>query len=536
MKKKFVSSVSIDGASLCYEDVVAVAQKNMQVKISATTLKNVQQMRDSFDKLAAANVPIYGVTTGYGEMVYASVNISEETALQTNLIRSHCAGAGSTFSAAETRAIMLARLNSLARGNSAVRPELLHQLSSYLNNGIIPMIPEIGSLGASGDLGPLAHLASTLIGEGYVLDGTKRRPTADKLREVGLSALTLRFKEGLSLINGTSAMTGITSLLVDDAFLQIRTAEIISALVVEVLQGSSSPFLRHGHDIARPHKGQIDSAANIRTLIAGSDLVQSHASLCSSMTAARGENKQAVAITDVYIQKAYTLRCIPQVVGAIRDTLYHTRNVVEIELNSSNDNPLFFPGEEIFHGGNFHGQPVAFVADFLGIAMIQLGVISERRTNRLLNKALSGGLPEFLVHGDPGIKSGMAGLQYPATAVIAENRTLAVPASVQSIPSNGDNQDVVSMGLVGVRKTRTIIANNWIPLAVEAMAAVQAVHLSSIAKSLSPAGFAAFSLISDTFPKVTNDRYLADDLDNVVKLLSSGTLLKAVQATGIELS
>lgn len=528
--------IDLDGYAVTVADIAAIAYGGARVEVPPAALENMSAQRSAFEEIASSNVPVYGVTTGYGEMVYAAVDASEETSLQTNLVRSHSAGTGPAFSVPEARAIVAARINSLVRGYSAVRPELAIHLVEYLNRGVVPMIPEIGSLGASGDLGPLAHLASTVIGEGYTLgeDGNYV-PTAERLAEVELDPLTLKFKEGLSLINGTSAMTGVIALLVEKSKMQVTSAEIISALILEIMQASSSAFLSHGHNIARPHAGQAASAANIRALIEGSGLVESHERLRAEMSAAKRGTADSVAITDVYLQKAYSLRCIPQILGAVRDTIAHVENVVTIELNSSNDNPLFFKDEEVFHGGNFHGQPVAFGADFLGISMIQVGVLSERRTNRLLNRHLSNGLPEFLAHGYPGLKSGMAGLQYPATATVAENRTLAVPASIQSIPSNGDNQDVVSMGLIGARKSRTIIENNWIPLAVEAMAAVQAVHLSGRAGDLGPAGKVAFTALSEVFPLLEEDRYMADDLSRMIDYLASGELPRRLRDAGVDL-
>ncbi|MFE1500379.1 aromatic amino acid lyase, partial [Streptomyces albidoflavus] len=261
-----------------------------------------------------------------------------------------------------------ARLNTLAKGHSAVRPEILERLALYLNRGIIPAIPEIGSLGASGDLVPLSHIASTLIGEGYVLRDGRPVETAAVLREHGIEPLQLRFKEGLALINGTSAMTGLGSLVVERALAQTRQAELVSALLNDVLRGSASPFGSEGHDVARPHRGQIDSAANMRALLAGSNLIAEHAELRRQVQDVKEDGKE-VQRTETYLQKAYTLRAVPQILGAVRDTLYHAQDKLEIELNSANDNPLFFEGKEIFHGANFHGQPIAFVLDFVTIAL-----------------------------------------------------------------------------------------------------------------------------------------------------------------------
>nr|WP_242439018.1 tyrosine 2,3-aminomutase [Streptomyces sp. CB00455] len=526
------SSVSFDGETLDIAAVRRVAEDLAPVTVSSQTLAKAARSRVQFEKIVQEGAPVYGVTTGYGEMIYMQVDKSKEIELQTNLVRSHSSGVGPLFAEDEARAIMAARLNALSKGYSAVRPELLERLALYLNEGITPAIPEIGSLGASGDLAPLSHIAGTLIGEGYVLKDGKRVPTAEVLREKGIEPLQLRFKEGLALINGTSAMTGLGSLVVARALDQVRQAEIGTALVLEALRGSTSPFQAEGHDIARPHQGQIDTAANMRALLSGSRLMVEHAEL--RRQAQEQRTGDGVSRTEVYLQKAYTLRAIPQVVGAVRDTLYHAVDKLETELNSSNDNPLFFDGKEVFHGANFHGQPIAFAMDFVMLALTQLGVFSERRTNRLLNRHLSDGLPEFLVANDPGLNSGFAGAQYPATALVAENRTIG-PASTQSVPSNGDNQDVVSMGLIATRNARRVLSNNTRILAVEFLAAAQAVDLSGRYEKLSPTGKATYDQIRSLVPTLAEDRYMSDDIELVAAALSRGEFLAAASSTGAEL-
>lgn len=526
------SDISFDGETLDIAAVRRVAEDLAPVTVRPETLAKAAKSRVQFEKIVEEGAPIYGVTTGYGEMIYMQVDKSKEIELQTNLVRSHSSGVGPLFAEDEARAIMAARLNALSKGYSAVRPELLERLALYLNENITPAIPEIGSLGASGDLAPLSHIAGTLIGEGYVLQDGKRRPTAEVLAEKGIEPLQLRFKEGLALINGTSAMTGLGSLVVSRALDQVRQAEIGTALVLEALQGSTSPFQAEGHDIARPHQGQIDTAANMRALLAGSGLMVEHAEL--RRQAQEQRSGDGVSRTEVYLQKAYTLRAIPQVVGAVRDTLYHAVDKLTTELNSSNDNPLFFDGKEVFHGANFHGQPIAFAMDFVMLALTQLGVFSERRTNRLLNRHLSDGLPEFLVANNPGLNSGFAGAQYPATALVAENRTIG-PASTQSVPSNGDNQDVVSMGLIATRNARRVLSNNTRILAVEFLAAAQAVDLSGRYEKLSPTGKATYDQIRSLVPTLTEDRYMSDDIELVAAALSRGEFLAAAQSTGTEL-
>ncbi|QVJ02381.1 tyrosine 2,3-aminomutase [Nocardiopsis eucommiae] len=512
-------SVDIDGDGLDVSAVRRIAEEGAACAVSPKVLERASASRRMFEDTVRSGVPVYGVTTGYGEMIYMLVDTAKEVELQTNLVRSHCAGVGPLFSEEEARAILTARLNALAKGYSAVRPELIERMALYLNQGIVPAIPEIGSLGASGDLAPLSHIASTLIGEGYLLRDGTRVPTGPVLRELGIEPLELRFKEGLALINGTSGMTGLGSLVVSRALDQVRQAEIITALVLEALRASSSPFEPEGHDTARPHRGQIDTAANMRTLIRGSGLVLEHAELRRS---AQEQSGEGVRRTEVYMQKAYTLRAIPQVVGAVRDTLYFAADKLEIELNSANDNPLFFEGREVFHGANFHGQPIAFAMDYATIALTQLGVFSERRTNRLLNRHLSDGLPEFLVAGDPGLNSGFAGAQYPATALVAENRTIG-PASTQSVPSNGDNQDVVSMGLISTRNARRVLGNNTRILAVELLAAAQAVDLSGNADLLGPASRAVYDRLRSLVPTLDHDRYMADEIEATASALARGS-------------
>ncbi|WP_309112001.1 tyrosine 2,3-aminomutase [Saccharothrix sp.] len=527
--------VNFDGGTVRTSDVRAVAERRARCEVGTEVLAKTAKSRKLFEDIVGEGVPVYGVTTGYGEMIYMQVGIANEVELQTNLVRSHSAGVGPLFSDEEARAIVAARLNALAKGYSAVRPEILERLALYLNLGLTPAIPEIGSLGASGDLAPLSHIAVTLIGEGYLLRDGVRVPTGDVLRHHGIEPLTLRFKEGLALINGTSAMTGLGCLVVERALDQVRQAEIITGLVLEALRGSTSPFMPEGHDVARPHQGQIDTAANMRALLNDSLLAMRHEDLRAMAEKQAGKlTGDQVARTDVYLQKAYTLRAIPQVVGAVRDALRHAHEKLSVELNSANDNPLFFEGHEVFHGANFHGQPIAFAMDYTTIALTQLGVFSERRTNRLLNRHLSDGLPEFLVAGDPGLNSGFAGAQYPGTALVAENRTIG-PASTQSVPSNGDNQDVVSMGLIAARNARRVLTNNNHILAVELLAAAQAVDLSGRQAGLGPAGRAAYDLVRSLVPTLDRDRYMSDELELVSDALASGRLLEAVRAAGVEL-
>ncbi len=509
---------SLDGHSLRIADVAAIARGEHSVRLEDAVVERVRASRAGLEALAEKGTPIYGVNTGFGEMVHHWIEKDDGAALQENLLRSHCAGVGEIFKREEARAMMVARINSLARGYSAIRAEVLSRLVDYVNLGITPAIPHVGSLGASGDLAPLAAMAITLTGEGYVLGRNGERvATKGVLQEKGIAPLKLKYKEGLSLINGTSAMTGLGCLTVERFRAQVRQAEIIAGLALEALQASTGAFMVAGHDQGKPHPGQIASAANLRKLTEGSQLAQSHESFAAAMRAqASGGN----ASTEVFMQKAYSLRCIPQILGAVRDTL---------------DNPLFFGGDEVFHGGNFHGQHVAFAMDYLAIAATQVGVISERRLNRLLNPHLNRALPEFLVSKNPGLRCGFAGAQYPATALVAENRTLCSPASIQSVPANGDNQDVVSMGLIAARNAKKIVDNTSYILAIELLAACQAVDLIGGAAKLSSAGRAVHGFVRESIPSLDEDRYMSDEIEVVAELIRKGTFDSLVEDRGIRL-
>lgn len=517
--------VDFDGETLDIAGVRQVAEQAALCRLSPETLAKVTASRALCAKIVQDGTPVYGITTGYGDLGYIAINSAKELELQLNLVRSHSTGVGPLFAEDEARAMVGARLNAFAKGYSAVRTELVERLALYLNRGITPAIPEIGSLGASGDLAPLSHIASALIGEGYVLRDGRAVPAAPVLREEGIEPLQLRFKEGLALINGTSAMTGLGALVTTRALDQVRQAEVTSALVIEAMRGSKGAVMAEGHELARPHQGQIDTAANMRALLAGSRSALDHEELRRQVEE-QTQSVVGVQRTKTYLQKAYTLRAVPQVVGAVRDTVYFASKQLDTELNSSNDNPLFFDNQEVFHGANFHGQPVAFAMDYLTIALTQLGVMSERRTNRVLNRHLNGGLPEYLVAGDePGLHSGFTGVQYVATALVAENRTIG-PASTQSIPSNSDNQDVVSMGLISARNARRVLGNNNLILAVELLSAAQAVDLGETYELLSPVAKATYRLVRSLVPKLENDRYMADEIELVADAVARGRFLE----------
>ncbi|GAB4213032.1 MAG: histidine ammonia-lyase [Roseiflexaceae bacterium] len=448
----------ISGQNLSIYDVYRIAVERERVELDQGQLAMVQS---SFEKIQAwglAKHPIYGVNTGFGELVSTIIPPQFKTELQRNLLRSHAAGGGPLFSDEVVRAIMTARLNCLMKGYSGVSPQALQMFQTFLNNGIHPTIPQQGSLGASGDLAPLSHMALPLIGEGYVRVDGQIRPSGEILEQLGLRPLELGFKEALAMINGTSAMTGAACLALVKAQQLLKQEVLASAGLIECLGGSTRAFDVRGHAL-KNHAGQVAVARTLTELLADSSLTHDHAALMQEITS-KSAHTDDVVNTGVFLQNAYTLRCVPQILGPVVDTLNYSRRLVEEELNSCNDNPLIFETvEDTFHGGNFHGQYVAMACDFLNIALTEIGVLAERQLNRLLDPHLNGALPEFLAYGKSGLLCGFEGAQYLATSVASENLDLAAPASVKTIPSNGQNQDVVSMGLIAARKSLQLTEN-----------------------------------------------------------------------------
>jgi histidine ammonia-lyase/tyrosine ammonia-lyase len=395
--------------------------------------------------------------------------------LQRNLLKSHAAGGGQPFSDEIVRAIMVTRLNCLMKGYAGVSPQALELIQHFLNRGIHPVVPQQGSLGASGDLAPLSHLALPLIGEGYVRGQRGSRNASEVLREENLEPIELGFKEALAMINGTSAMTGIACLVIVKARKLLQLAILAGADVLQCLGGSVGAFNGRGHEL-KNHEGQILVAGVLRSLLAGSRLVRDHRDLMRSISE-RSAQSDGVVETSILLQQAYTLRCIPQILGPVADTIKFCKKIFEEELNSCNDNPLIFESpEESFHGGNFHGQYVAMGCDYLNIALTEIGVLAERQLNRLLDPHINGELPPFLASGYAGLFCGFEGAQYLATSIASENLDLAAPASVKTIPSNGQNQDVVSMGLISARKSLQLCDNVATILTVLVAACYQASH------------------------------------------------------------
>ncbi len=463
-------TIVLTGADLTIPDVEAVARRGAAVALDDDARGRMQEAREVIEGLVADGAVVYGVTTGFGDLASVSIPATDAARLQENLLMSHAAGVGPPFPREIVRAMLLLRANTLALGHSGCRPLLVDRLLDFLRLGIHPVVPEQGSLGASGDLAPLAHLALPLIGRGQAeLDGAIV-PGLIALREVGLEPLDLGPKEGLALLNGTQMMSAIGALLLADADRLVRSASVVAAMSVEALLGTDVAFAA-AYQLARPHPGQIAVATELRHLLRDSDLQRSH----------HGHSHK--------VQDPYSLRCVPQVHGAVRDALDHLRRVLDIELNSATDNPLVFAGGgvadpdtiatgggRVISGGNFHGEPVALALDFAKLALSELGAISERRTALLVDPRLNGGLPAFLATAS-GVDSGMMIHQYTAAALASENKVLAHPASVDSIPTSANQEDHVSMGSVAARHARMVLEHVERIVAIELLVAAQALEL-----------------------------------------------------------
>ena len=508
--------VRLNGNDLSFEELREVVYQRRPVQPSGAAREKINAARAVVDTLVEKHKTAYAITTGVGKLSDVRIDPAENRQLQINLIRSHSVGVGEPLSLEETRAMMLLRANSLAKGFSGVRAEVIDLLCEMLNRGVHPVVPSQGSVGASGDLAPLAHLALAMIGEGEaVFDGGttrsrfeyERMTGGEALRQAGLKALVLEAKEALSLINGTQAMLSVGTLSLLQAQSLAETADVVGAMSLDALHGTDVAFDERIH-AARPHAGQIRVAANLRRLIAGSEIRASHKN-CGR------------------VQDAYSLRCIPQVHGAVRDTLEFCRRTFEIEMNSAVDNPLVFSGDraegDVLSGGNFHGQPVAFALDYLAIVLTALAGISERRIERLVNPSLNEGLPPFLT-AHAGMNSGFMMPQVVAAALASENKVLAHPASVDSITTSGNKEDYVSMGMAAALKLKKVVSNTVYVLAIEACAAAQALDFLLPLKTSGPL-VEAQAAIRKVSPRVEHDRVLAADFAKMGELIRAGGLL-----------
>jgi len=503
-------SIVLSGNDLTFDQLYAVALRNETVSLSPTAVARMKASRAVVDRLVAANQTAYGINTGFGKL--ASVRISGEQVrqLQINLVRSHVCGVGTPLSTPEVRAMMLLRANALAKGLSGIRPLVVETLCAMLNAGVHPVIPSQGSVGASGDLAPLAHLAQVVIGEGEAHLKHEKLPGGEAMKRAGIVPVALEAKEGLSLLNGTQGMLALLSLALLEADTLADTADVAASLSLDALRGSPGAFdARIMH--ARAYAGAGKTARNLAHLNEGSQIRESH----------RAPDK------DTRVQDAYSLRCTPQVHGAVRDSLLQAREMALVELNSATDNPLVFVkanGEgDIVSGGNFHGQPLAMAADQVAIAIATLGGIAERRVEQMTNP-LTSMLPAFLTP-DPGLNSGFMIAQVTAAALTSENRALATPHSVDSISTSGNQEDYVSMGMSGARRLERMLHNLRHILAIELLCACQGIDLlaplqtGTLAKK-------AYDAVRAASPKVTADRPLAPDINAVATLVNQGAIAK----------
>ena len=500
-----MKTVTLDGDSLALQDLVEIGEKKAKVSLSDEARNKVKVSRDLVDKIVADNQVVYGVTTGFGQFADVVIPTDQVEQLQVNLIRSHSAGVGPFFSEDLARMIMTLRANVLAKGRSGISVEVLDLLLAMINREVFPLIPEKGSVGASGDLAPLAHLASVMIGEGTAKYRGKEGPGKEILEAVGLKPCKLQAKEGLALINGTQVMTAVGVKALHITRNLVKIADIAGAMSLEALKGTVTAFDSRIHR-ERPYKGQIECAENMNRLLCDSEIYESHKD-CGK------------------VQDSYTLRCIPQVHGPVRDTLEYAEKMLTIEMNSATDNPMVFAEEgDLVSGGNFHGQSVAFLMDFLKIAVAELGNISERRTERLVNPALSE-LPPFLVQ-EGGLNSGLMVSQVTAAALVSENKILCHPASIDSIPTSGNKEDHVSMGTISARKALEVVDNVETILAVEMLAAAQALEFL---KPLKPAKLLIplVGKIREYIPPWDKDRDLSADILKMKNLIHS----KKIDAT-----
>lgn len=502
-------TLEVDGTSLALADVVRVARARQRVSLSPAARDRMRQVRAHVDARVARGEPVYGVNTGFGKLSDVAIPPERLSELQVNLVRSHAAGVGPLLAEDEVRAMMLLRANVLSKGYSGVRPDLPELLLAMLNAGLYPPVPEQGSVGASGDLAPLSHLALAIIGEGDLLEGDRRDAAAAALSRHGLQAVALGPKEGVALANGTQAHTAVAALALHDARVLWVTAHVSGAAALDALMGTPDAFDERIHTV-RGQLGQVRSAALLRQLLAGSEIRESHRS------------------GDPRVQDAYALRCMPQVHGPVGDALDFAGSVIARELNAATDNPLVFEDGTLLSGGNFHGQAVGMVLDFMAIAMTNLAVMAERRIDRLVHPDLNQGLPPFLTK-DAGVSSGYMIAQVTAAALASECKVLSHPASVDSIPTDGSKEDVVPMAMGAAWKLRRIVGNVRNVLAIELLCAAQGIDFRRPLKS-SPALERAHAIVRAVVPFMERDRPVSPDILRVAEEIANGAFAELVSA------
>ncbi len=499
-------SISLDGETLTLDEVVIIARLGVGVTASEEAMERVKKCSELVNRFVASGERIYGITTGVGELSNTVIPAEQLRDLQKNLILSHAGGVGELFPDEIVRAMMVLRANSLLKGYSGVRPKVISTLLDMLNSSIHPEVPSQGSVGSSGDLVPLAHIALALMGKGYVNYKGERMEAGAALTDAGIEPIILGPKEGLGLINGTQAMTALACMAVHDADVLIRTAQIAASMSLEALMGTWRAYDKRIQQV-RPHVGQTRIAQNMRRLLKGSEIYESHVD-CDK------------------VQDPYSLRCVPQVLGASLDALEYVKGVVQVEVNSATDNPLIFVEEsEFLSGGNFHGQPLALALDFLTIAVSEVGSIAERRLDRLTNPHVSN-LKPFLSE-DSGVNSGYMIAQYVAAALASENKSLCHPASVDSIPTSAGKEDHNSMGTIAGRKCRQVLVNVETIVAIELLCAAQALDFHKHRPGDGAAR--AHKTVREAIPHLSSDRLLQDDIERAKKLVHDGTVLGAVQ-------
>jgi histidine ammonia-lyase len=516
MASKSNRTVTLSTSGVTFADVIDVARHGAKVELSKQSIDAINASRKYIEEYAAGGIPVYGVSTGFGALANRHIDVADRAQLQKSLIRSHAAGVGPAVEREVVRALMFLRLRTMASGRTGVRVALAQSYIDFLNHGITPVVPEFGSLGCSGDLAPLSHCALALMGEGKVHDANGvEMPTMQALDAAGIKPIELEAKEGLALINGTDGMLGMLIMACADLEQLCAVADITTAMSIEGLLGTDRVFAPDLHAPLRPQVGQAVSAANIFAMLKGSGIVASHR-----------EN-------DSRVQDAYSLRCAPQVAGAVRDTISYASTIAERELASAIDNPVVLPDGRVESNGNFHGAPVAYVLDFLAIAATDLGSIAERRTDRALDQHRSAGLPPFLAH-DPGVDSGLMIAQYTQAGLVSENKRLATPASVDSIPSSAMQEDHVSMGWSAARKLRKVVENLARILAIELVTAARAIELRE-GLSPSPATGRVVKELRKVVPGVGPDRFLSPELEAATTLVNSGSIVSAAREVVKEL-
>ncbi|MEG1902648.1 MAG: histidine ammonia-lyase [Clostridium sp.] len=501
-----MNKVVITGKDLTIEQIVAVCRENAPLELSEASKKDVLASRKIVDDLIAEEQVVYGITTGFGKFSDVVITKDQCKELQKNLIITHAVGAGDPFSKDVARGIMLLRINNLSKGFSGICLETLQTMIDMLNKGVTPVIPQKGSLGASGDLAPLSHMALPMIGLGVAEYQGEVLPGAEAMKRAGIPTIELSAKEGLALNNGTQAMTSAGSLALNDALTLLKVADIAAALEFEAQYGVVDALDHRVHDV-RPHAGQLQTAKNLLQLLEGS--------------------KNVTRQGQLRVQDAYSLRCCPQIHGASKDAINYVKDHVNIEINSVTDNPIIFKDDRAaISGGNFHGQPMALSFDFLGIAEAELANVSERRIERLVNPAYSG-MPAFLTPNG-GVCSGFMIVQYSAAALVSENKVLAHPASVDSIPSSAGQEDHVSMGTIAARKAGEIGLNVRRVLAMELMVACQGIDMRGN-KGLGKGTQAAYDLVRKNVARLEEDRELYGDINYCEDIITNGSLVKAVE-------